>query len=189
MQMVVFTQTQALDNGREVNGASHLTGWAGRWTEAGWFLAVRVCSFRSSACNTCKYGSRPGGSLSPRFSSGNVSRQRGMVLAVLLRHTVHGKRRSTTNVPDQLLPFIHFPQVNQYSRRSSPSPFKDSPYSFLQRYMKHTRPCWFEFLGLPATTRKKLSARVFSLPLRPPLSVPLHNGRIKSGGIWKCPHV
>lgn len=73
MQMVVFTQTQALDNGREVNGASHLTVWAGRWTEAGWFLAVRVCGFRSSACDTCKYGSRPGGSLSARFSSGNDS--------------------------------------------------------------------------------------------------------------------
>lgn len=62
----------------------------------------------------------------------------------------------------------------------------------LQRFIKRARPRWLHFLRFPCERmkKKKRSAGVFSRPLCPPsLSVLLHNCRIKSGGIWKCPHV
>lgn len=62
----------------------------------------------------------------------------------------------------------------------------------LQRFIKRARPRWLHFLRFPCERmkKKKRSAGVCSRPLCPPsLSVLLHNCRIKSGGIWKCPHV
>lgn len=44
------------------------------------------------------------------------------------------------------------------------------PHSFLQHYMKHARPCWFDFIRFPCVdVRKKRSASVFSLPPWTPL--------------------
>lgn len=44
-------------------------------------------------------------------------------------------------------------------------------------------------LGFPVTAWEKIRQRLSHSSSATPLSVPRHNCRIKSGGIWKCPHV
>lgn len=99
--------------------------------------------------------------------------QGGVVVAVLLRHTVHIKKAFFHKCiePAAAIPFIFHKWINTVAD-PPPCPSKtlaSYPYSVLQRYMKHARPCSFDFIRFPCDDVKKWSASVSSLPLQPPL--------------------